>query len=135
VLYFGLIGFCLPKATQRLHGNRAENHAAGRWLAEQIRVEPDQNAVVVDDHAWSNYFAGLVFQEGREPAYPKNHPSKCYIVTTRSRDPQADAGQSPNKISAEAKIVWPTTDAENARVVVRLQPRTFEAFPWPVPKQ
>ncbi len=116
VLFLGLIGFCLPKATQRLHGNRAENHAAGRWLAEQIRTHPDDNAVIVDDHAWSHFFSGLIFQEGREPAFPADHPSKSYIVTTRSRDPQADLTRCQIKVAADAQIVWPTRgDIENAQ--------------------
>lgn len=135
LLLVGMIAACMPKAAQRLHGNRAENHAAGLWLAERFRLHPEDNPVIVDDHAWSNFFAGLVFQEGHEPAFPKDHPSKCYIVTTRTRDPQADAARAAVKMSADAKIVWPTDgDRERSRVVVWEQPRRFGEFPWPVPK-
>lgn len=136
VLFLGVIGACLPKATQRLHGNRAENHAAGRWLAERIRDYPDDNAVIFDDHAWSHFFSGLLFQEGREPEFPDDHPSKCYIVTTRSRDPQADLTRCPVTVAKDARIVWPTDgDIENARVVVRVQPRSFKEARWPAPQK
>ncbi len=37
VLLIALIGACLPKATQRLHGNRAENHAAGKMAGAEDR--------------------------------------------------------------------------------------------------
>ena len=39
VTFLALIAFCLPKATQRLHGNRAANHEAGLWLRSICLVD------------------------------------------------------------------------------------------------
>ena len=129
ILFVALVGFCLPRATQRLHGTRVGNHQAGLWLAEHVNPAD----VVEDDHAWSNYFSGLVFQEGCEPALPRDHQSTCYVVTTRSRDPVIDSQRRSAKLSDKAEVVyvWPTdATAENARVIVHAQPRSFEANPW-----
>jgi hypothetical protein len=133
ILLFALLAFCLPKATQRLHGNRVGNHEAGLWLAKQI--ERDDNANIVDDHAWSHFFSGLIFQEGHEPAFAKDHPSKCFVVTTRSRDPLVDSLRQSGKVAKNAEVVfhWPEhDDIEKARVVVYIQPRLYDEYPWPL---
>jgi Dolichyl-phosphate-mannose-protein mannosyltransferase len=133
ILMFALIAFCLPKATQRLHGNRVGNHEAGLWLAKQI--VRDGNANIVDDHAWSHFFSGLIFQEGREPAFARDHTSKCFVVTTRSRDPLVDSLRQSGKLAKNAEVVfhWPEHDGiENARVVVYVQPRRYDEYPWPL---
>jgi 4-amino-4-deoxy-L-arabinose transferase-like glycosyltransferase len=133
ILLFALIAFCLPKATQRLHGNRVGNHEAGLWLAKQI--DHNDNANIVDDHAWSHFFSGLIFQEGRESSFAKDHPSKCYVVTTRSRDPLVHSLRQSPKLAKNAEVVfhWPEHDAiEKARVVVYVQPRLYDEYPWPL---
>ena len=133
ILLFALLAFCLPKATQRLHGNRVGNREAGLWLAKQI--ERDDNANIVDDHAWSHFFSGLIFHEGREPAFAKDHPSKCFVVTTRSRDPLVDSLRQSGKVAKNAEVVfhWPEhDDIEKARVVVYVQPRLYDEYPWPL---
>src|SRR5439155_8935638 len=38
LLFVALVAVCLPKATQRLHGNRVGNRAAGAWLAQHLRL-------------------------------------------------------------------------------------------------
>jgi hypothetical protein len=133
ILLFALIAFCLPKATQRLHGNRVGNHEAGLWLAKQI--DHNDNANIVDDHAWSHFFSGLIFQEGHEPAFAKDHPSKCFVVTTRSRDPLVHSLRQSPKLAKNAEVVfhWPEhDDIEKARVVVYVQPRLYDEYPWPL---
>ena len=123
------IAICLPKTTQRLHGNRAGNHHAGLWLAEHWKV----GDVIVDDHAWSHYFAGMVFQEGRDPTLPKDHQGTCYVVTTRSNDPSIDAQRLAANLTADARIVyqWPEhVDAAKARVLVHAQPRDYKTHKW-----
>jgi 4-amino-4-deoxy-L-arabinose transferase-like glycosyltransferase len=136
IFLFALFAICLPKATQRLHGNRAGNHEAGLWLAKH--VAPDDNANIVDDHSWSHFFSGLIFQEGREPAFARDHPSKCYVVTTRSRDPLVDSVRQSATIAKDAEVVyyWPEhDDIDNARVLVHVQPRRYEEYPWPLAKK
>jgi hypothetical protein len=131
VLFAVLIMCSLPKGAQRLHGNRAGNHEAGRWLAAHIAAS--DNAHIEDDHAWSHFFSGMVFQEGREPVFPKDHPSKCYVVTTRARDAQANAGRPAPRLAEDARVVyfWPENGGvDKARVVVYVQPRRFEEFGW-----
>jgi 4-amino-4-deoxy-L-arabinose transferase-like glycosyltransferase len=136
ILFATVIAVSLPKATQRLHGNRAGNHAAGLWLAQHI--EPAENAMILDDHNWSHFFSGVFFLEGHEPAFPRDYPSKCYVVTTRARDPQVDAERQARVVAANAKVVytWPENiDPEKARVVVYAQSRPFDKYPWPVTKR
>jgi hypothetical protein len=134
VLLVALIGACLPKATQRLHGNRAENHAAGKWLAKKI--DKEENAVIVDDHAWSNFFSGLMFEEGREKRFPKDHGANCYVVVTRTRDSEIDPGRATVKLNKDATPVWPEGgDLSKARVIVYVQKRTKEEHPWPVARE
>lgn len=130
VLFVAGIAVCLPKATQRLHGNRAGNHEAGRWLAAHVTA--DENANIVDDHAWSHFFSGMLFQEGREPNFAADHPSKSYVVTTRSRDPQLDVTRQA-KLAPDAKVVywWPEQSTpDRARVIVHVQARSFQDHPW-----
>lgn len=129
VLFVALIGFCLPKATQRLHGNRTGNHQAGVWLREHVRI----GDVVEDDHSWSHFFAGLIFREGRERALPKDHQATCYVVTTRSRDPWIDSQRLSARVPEDAQVVyvWPVeSDPAQARVIVHAQPRDYQTHPW-----
>ncbi len=126
VLLTGLIGFCLPKTLQRLHVNRAGNHAAGLWLARQLRP----GDIVLDDHCWSHYYAGQVFLEGKEPAMPSGCTPACYVVVTRSRDPEIDESRMQ---AGHGELVyhWPDRGSvEAARVVVYRRPRDFATHPW-----
>lgn len=145
VLFVALLGACLPKATQRLHGNRAGNHAAGIWLAEHLH----EGDVVMDDHAWSMFHAGLVFEEGREPKLPRDLEATCYIVITRSRDPRAQPQSqvigvefNPDgtakslrtvPIAKDAKTVYtwpPKAEADKVRVLIYAQRRDNDIHPW-----
>jgi hypothetical protein len=129
VLFLGLIGFCLPKATQRLHGNRAANHEAGLWLAQKFEVGDH----IEDDHAWSHYFSGGVFREAKNPKVPAGHVPTTWVVTTRSRDAEIDKGRKDNVLSGAATPIkwWPeTSDVKEARVVVYSQPRDWAKNPW-----
>ncbi len=129
VLYALLIAASLPKATQRLHGTRVANHQAGLWLAEHVRI----GDVVVDDHAWSNYYAGMVFQEGRETALPMQHEGICYVVATRSNDASIDAQRRTAFLNDDARVVcyFPERgELAKARVVIHAQLRKREQYPW-----
>ncbi len=120
---------CATKATQRLHGNRVGNHEAGLWLAKQV-VDGD---VILDDHAWSHYYSGLLFQEGREPTVPSGIQPTCYVVLTRSRDAEAAKDREGKQLAPDAQVVyrWPTNaEVAKARVVVYAQKRNFETHPW-----
>ena len=124
-----LLTACMPKATQRLHANRAGNHEAGRWLASHVQTGDH----VVDDHAWSHFFAGLVFKEGDRPAIPPDVVPTCYVVTTRSRDPLVEANRNQSVLAKDAKVVyaWPEqAEVEKARVVIYAQPRDWEHQRW-----
>ena len=129
ILYVAFVAFCLPRATHRLHGNRAGNHAAGLWLKGQL-VDGDH---VDDDHNWSHYFAGLLFTEGKDPDIPTGYEPKCYIVKTCSRDPLVDSYRQAGLIRLDAKVVyiWPEQAAqEDARIIVYAQPREQSRNPW-----
>ncbi len=120
---------CLPKAMQHLHGNRAGNHAAGLWLAERV-VDGD---VILDNHNWSHYYAGHLFQEGREPTVPSGFQPTCYVVVTRSRDPELAKERDEKFLTPDARVVyhWPTDAAvANARVIVYAQKRNAGMHPW-----
>jgi hypothetical protein len=127
LLLAGLFIFCLPKATQRLHGNRLANHAAGLWLADHLQ----DGDIILDDHAWSHFFSGSVFREGFEPMLPRDMQPNCYVVMTRSRDPLIDEKRQEGVLDKDAKVVWPAADqVERARVVIYLQPRDERKNPW-----
>jgi hypothetical protein len=77
----------------------------------------------------------LIFQEGREPAFARDHPSKCFVVTTRSRDPLVHSPRQSPKLAKNAEVVfhWPQhDDIQKARVVVYVQPRLYDEYPWPL---
>lgn len=129
VMFAIVVAIGLPKTTQRLHGNRAGNHAAGLWLADHLKTGDH----VEDDHAWSHFFSGLLLLEGAEPVVPAGVTPTCYVVTTRSRDPIIDASRQDGVLGSEAKVVytWPENVAvESARVVVYAQPRDRKKHPW-----
>ena len=116
LLGVALLALCLPKATQRLHGNRAGNHAAGLWLSRQVQ----DNDIIVDEYDWSRYYSGLFLQARHEPA----HPPTCYIVTTNGRGPQMLFERSAVELRPDAKVVFTWPDAEKARIVVYAQPKS-----------
>jgi hypothetical protein len=88
-----LIGVGLPKTLQPLHINRAGHHAAGLWLADQMRPF-DQ---VEDDHCWAHYYAGLVFKETQpRPAVPRDAVPVRYSVVARARSGDAKTEQRQN---------------------------------------
>lgn len=127
--FAALIVAALPRSAARLHGMRAPNHEAGIWLREHVM--PDD--VVEDDHAWSAYFSGILFYEGREPRRPRDNESYCYVVTTRSREMNYFSKRVADLLQRDAKVVWPKNeDPQTARVVVRRQPRDFKTHPWPL---
>jgi hypothetical protein len=128
-----VVGFliCLPKSVQTLHGNRAGNRLAGLWLASQLKV----GDVVTDDHAYSHYYAGLVFEEKETPVLPKGYQPTCYVVVTRSKDMEIDLGRTENEASQKGRLVyqWPENKSfAEARVVVYAQPRDWVKNPWTV---
>jgi hypothetical protein len=132
LLLAGVFGFCLPKTLERLHGNRAGNHAAGLWLAERVR----EGDLVLDDHCWSHFYAGQLFEEGKVPVLALDVQPVCYVVMTRSRDSDIDAQrkQEEQKIHAAGGSVvyhWPErAELARARVVVYRRPRDFASHPW-----
>jgi hypothetical protein len=134
ILMVALIGACVPKAAQRLHGNRAGNHAAGIWLADHVKV----GDVVEDDHAWSHFFSGLILAESRDPILPADAQPTCYVVATRSRDASIGFRNEKVKLREDAAVVyrWPeNVELVKARVVVYAQPREMEFHPWRVARQ
>jgi hypothetical protein len=131
LLLLGLILFCLPKTVQRLHGNRLGNRLAGLWLRQHL----GQGDVVEDDHAYSHYYAGLVFEEEKKAKLPKGSRPKCFYVVTRSKDSEVltDRKKTEEKIRAQGKQVyqWPEqATLENARVVIYELPRDKEQHGW-----
>jgi hypothetical protein len=132
LLLVGLIGFCLPKTLQPLHANRAGNHLAGLWLAERLQF----GDIVDDDHCWSHYYAGQVFEEGKDPLLPRGAQPTCYCVRTRSRDPEINQKRLEGEETLrqkDARLVWhwpANVTVENARVVIYALPRDPKQFPW-----
>lgn len=113
-----LIGLCLPQTLESLHRNRAGYHAAGLWLAKQMHP----GDVIVDDHFWAHYYAGLVFQEGVKP--PANEHARRYFVIGRSDHPEKSQvrHQEERKVRSKGAALvyhWPSDRPEtSARVVV-----------------
>ena len=132
ILLVALVGTCLPKSLQRIHGNRVANREAGLWLVQKKRVQPEDH--IIDDHAWSHYYSGLMFWEGIEHRFPKDHKCSCYVVITRSRDSDIDAGRGAQYLEDDAEVVWHSgRTVEDARVIVYEQRRRFDKNPWQLP--
>jgi hypothetical protein len=129
-----LVAVCVPQTLKRLHGNRAGNHAIGLWLREQLQG----GDLVLDDHDWSNYYAGQMFIEGKEPSAPPGYHPKCYVVITRSNDPKVAKIRRNWERRLEwskGEIVrhWPLEKTPTeARVVVYMLPRDPRTHPWKV---
>jgi hypothetical protein len=129
---------CLPLTLKRLHANRIGNHEAGKWLAQRLRP----GDLVLDDHCWSHYYAGLVLLEHKEPPVARDYQPICYVVKTRSQDPKIDAirkqwEQQLRLSNATATIVhhWPATaTVQQARVVIYALPRDSRRQPWTIAK-
>jgi hypothetical protein len=133
IVLVAMVLICLPKTGQRLHGNRAGNHLAGLWLGSKLA----KGDVVIDDHAYSHYYAGQVFVEGKEPVLNKGYQPTCYTVVTRSKDSEVDSGrkEKEEEIRRAATVVyqWPENkQLEDARVVIYAQPREMSKNPWRV---
>jgi hypothetical protein len=133
ILLMAMIGICLPKALQALHANRAGNRAAGEWLATQLRP----GDIVEDDHCWSHFYAGQVFLEGKAETLPADCRPLCYVVRTRSRDPEVDDSRRQDEVKLregrEPVFWWPqNADVEKARVIVYAGPRDPVTHPWRV---
>lgn len=128
------VAACAPKTLERLHGNRAGNHALGLWLRGQLH----DGDLVLDDHDWSNYYAGQVFLEGKEPPARPDYQPKCYVVITRSNDPKVARIRDKweRKLQwSRGEIVqhWPLAKpASEARVVVYRLPRDPRTNPWKI---
>jgi 4-amino-4-deoxy-L-arabinose transferase-like glycosyltransferase len=120
---------CFPRTFQPLHLNRLGHLLAGTWLAQHAQA----GDVVEDDHCWAHFYAGKVFEEGRKPQVAPGYQPVCYIVVTRSRDPEIGRVRSLNEAKirdAQGQIVyhWPEkTSAADARVVVYSLPRSASA--------
>jgi transglutaminase-like putative cysteine protease len=109
------------------------NYQAGLWLASKLT----KGDLVEDDHAYSHFYAGQVFEEGKKPVLPKRFQPTCYVVVTRSKDADIDLNRkgTENEIKQKGKLVyhWPETrPLEEARVVIYAQPRDWEKNPWTV---
>jgi hypothetical protein len=129
ILFLAMFGASLPRATQRLHGMRVGNHQAGIWLKD--KVQPVD--VIEDDHAWSHFFSGLLFTEGREPIVGPGEKPKCYIVTTRARDGSDDPKRVSPHLRKDAKLVytWPEqSELSRARIAVHEQARNQKTHPY-----
>lgn len=125
---------CLPKTLQRVHGNRKGNHEAGIWLASHLK----DGDLVLDDHAWSHYYAGQVFVEGKEPFVSPDYQPRCFVVITRSRIQEVDDVRKTEErklaeSGARPVYHWPDhTELARARVVVYERPREFASHPWKI---
>ncbi len=126
VLLLGLVGFCLPKSVRRLHAERAGNHAAGLWLAGQKdagALDTRRGDIVLDDHYWSHFYAGGLFEEYQPVAVPAGQQPWAYLVQTRTKGQPLEAG--------EVVYHWPADGAvEYARVVILKRPRDRDKNPW-----
>ena len=139
ILFALIFGICMPKATQRLHGNRVGNHVAGAWLADHLKIGDH----VEDDHAWSHFFSGWFFNEGDEPPkLPADYVPTTYIVITPPREINFDMPESISFVSrimtierltktAKVEYVWPEhAELSKARVVIYSQPRDWAKNRW-----
>jgi 4-amino-4-deoxy-L-arabinose transferase-like glycosyltransferase len=80
ILLLCLTGIALPKSLEPLHANRAGLRQAGEWLAEHA----DPSDEIKDPYCWSHFYAGWVFNEGRDLQPPPGHPHRRYVVLEHS---------------------------------------------------
>lgn len=119
------LAVCLPKTLQPLHHNRAGHYAAGGWLAHHLQPGDE----VQDDHCWSHYYAGRVFEEGKLVRPRPGYEPKHYFVLTRSRDPEVMQVRDLEEArlrEADGVLVyhWPSEKpVDRARVVVYAVPQ------------
>ena len=119
---------CLPRTLERLHGNRAGNHAAGLWLASRLRP----GDMVDDDHAGRTTTPDRCsWSTGTRPR--RRLSAKSYVVMMRSRDPEVAAQRQrmERKLAKRGALVyhWPEEKpATQARVVVYAVPRIRAAI-------
>jgi 4-amino-4-deoxy-L-arabinose transferase-like glycosyltransferase len=137
VLLVSLIGVGLPKTVQKLHANRAGYHAAGLWLAQQVRHGVD---VVQDRHCWAHFYAGEVFEEGKPRRELPGVAPICYLVVGRHKEVESSPASAEPEPAAHppGHIVysWPPQRAvDRADVVIYALPlRRSEAPPSTPPK-
>jgi hypothetical protein len=129
------LGCCLPQTLRRLHAERAPNRQAGLWLA--ARVKPGD--LVLDDHAWSHFYAGQVFAEFKQTALAAEARPTCFVVMTRSHDPKvAEIRRQIERqlrLRKKSEIIfhWPrSAQVDEARVVIHALPRNPRTHPWTV---
>jgi hypothetical protein len=118
----------LPKTLHTLHAMRAGHHAAGLWLAGHARPAD----TIMDRHAWSHYYAGCVFREGKPVPRDPDHRPVCYHVITKHKgcpEPEAQANDhfltEPQLKALGARVVyhWPERRRpERASVLVYVVP-------------
>ncbi|MCI0378371.1 MAG: glycosyltransferase family 39 protein [Gemmataceae bacterium] len=123
-LLAGFVLVCLPKTAERLHANREGNVAAGRWLQSQ-RAPGD---IIEDDHAYSHFYAGMVFEEGHDLVLPQHLRPTCFWVLTRSSDARVreEREQVEIELRGKGRLVYhwpPEREPQKARVVVYAVPR------------
>jgi len=126
VLLLALVGVGLPKTLQPLHANRAGHHAAGLWLAQQMRPHD----LIEDDHCWAHYYSGKFFLENKPlPPVPRTGELMRYsVVSRRERDIPTRPGSGttePELLKRGATVVyyWPANrPVDRADVVVYAQP-------------
>ncbi len=124
-LIVGMIAGSLPKSLQRLHGNRAPNHQAGLWLADNLHA----GDIVDDEYGWSSYFAGMGFRAIETPPAPQ---SRRYVVMTRGKEIDADPKRAEHEQhlrASRAQVVyqWPDrSSVAEAKLVIYALPRIAE---------
>ena len=96
---------------------------SGVWLASRLAA----GDMVEDDHAYTHYYAGQVFLEGKEPVVPTSYQPTCYVVVTRSKDSEIGSVRAvkEDELCKRGSLAyhWPEIrPLEEARVVIYAEP-------------
>lgn len=86
--------FCmtaLPKTMKPLHSHRTGFRQVGEWLASQ--AQPGDR--VLDPFAWTHYYAGQVFLEGKSLPIPPNHSPRHFIIMEDAGNPHKRLSDIP----------------------------------------
>jgi hypothetical protein len=95
----------LPKTLEPLHINRAGFHAAGVWLAQQVR--PGEQ--ILDPFCWVEYYAGQVHEQALHPT-PCVRPRYVVLGGSKNEHERLPTVPAARYFAAQGTLVyhWPT---------------------------
>lgn len=104
----------LPQTLAPHHADRADERAAGLWLA----ANADPADVIVDPHAWSAFFAGRAFRDDA----PLAGQGDVYVVLRQAsrRDSRMPTYAQAKRLATAGQVVYRSADRQEAVVISRI---------------